>query len=130
MRRETGQGKREGYAIKIPGRGDAVWNLQALQHRSHAVNRAKCCEKRCTNLCPQFGQELLRNRASLRFVVLQHRGHASSKKQIEGLIEAKIDAVPSQGLGKATATQHLAIDQYSVAVENDEIGPGHRMFPR
>jgi hypothetical protein len=26
------------------------------------------------------------------------------------------------------ATQHLAIDQHAIAVENDEIGLGHRTF--
>src|SRR5258708_7345415 len=30
---------------------------------------------------------------------------------------------------KAAAAQHLAIDQYAVTVENDEIGLNHRAFP-
>ena len=59
------------------------------------------------------------------------RGHASSKEQIERLIQTKIDAVACQNLGKATAAQHLAVDQDAVTVEDNEIGLGHRIgFPR
>jgi len=58
--------------------------------------------------------------------VIENRGHASSKEQIERLIETKIDAVTRQHLREAAATQHLAVDQDAVAVENDEIGLGHR----
>ena len=61
--------------------------------------------------------------------MLEHRGHASSEKQIERLINAEIDAVRGQRFRKTTATQHLAIDQHAVAVENDEIGLGHPTSP-
>jgi hypothetical protein len=61
--------------------------------------------------------------------MLEHRRHASPKKQIERLIHAKIDAIGSQRFRKTAATQHFAIDQYAVAVENDEIWFGHRTFP-
>ena len=61
--------------------------------------------------------------------MLEDRGHASPEKQIERLVHVKIDAIRRQSFRKTTATQHLAIDQHAVAVENDEIGPGHRMFP-
>ena len=60
--------------------------------------------------------------------MLEHRRHASSKEQIERLIDAKIDAIRGQGFRKAAATQHLAIDQDAVAVEDDEIGLGHCKF--
>src|SRR3954471_24552666 len=55
MRRETGQGKREGYSIDIAGGGDAVRDPQAPQHRAHTFNRAKSEGKRITNPCPQLG---------------------------------------------------------------------------
>jgi hypothetical protein len=61
--------------------------------------------------------------------MIEHRTRASSKKQLEGLIDAKMDAVSSQNLRKATATQYLAVDQHAVAVENNEIGLGHRIPP-
>jgi hypothetical protein len=61
--------------------------------------------------------------------MIEDRSRASSKEQIERLIETKIDAVARKHLRKATATQHLAIDQYAIAVENDEIGPVHRIPP-
>jgi hypothetical protein len=60
--------------------------------------------------------------------MLEHRGHASPKKQIECLIHAKIDAVGGQRFRKTAATQHFAVDQYAVAVENDEIWPDHGAF--
>src|SRR5216683_2794760 len=41
MLRETCQRKREGHPIEIARRGDARWNLQALQHRAYAGDRAK-----------------------------------------------------------------------------------------
>ncbi len=59
---------------------------------------------------------------------LEDRSHASSKKQLECLIDAKIDAIRGQGFRKTATTQHFAIDQYAVAVENDEIWPDHRGF--
>src|ERR1700693_3459734 len=58
--------------------------------------------------------------------MLDNRGHASPKEQIQRLILTKIDAVSGQNLRQATAAQHLAIDQDAVAVEDDEIGLGHR----
>src|SRR5207253_130961 len=33
VRREAGEGKRQRYPISIAGGGDAVWDLQTLQHR-------------------------------------------------------------------------------------------------
>src|SRR3981189_2182458 len=65
----------------------------------------------------------------MRFVVIADRRHASSKKQIERLIQVQINAIPGQDFRKARAAQHLAIDQYAVAVEDDEIGLGHPVFP-
>jgi hypothetical protein len=103
-----------------------VWDLQALQHEVHPFNRAQRGEKRGTNRGRQFGRELLRDWASQRFVVLNDRGHASSEEQIERLIQTKIDAVARQNLREAAAAQHLAINKDAVAVENDEIGLGHR----
>src|SRR5882757_1879226 len=80
MRRETCEGKGEGHPIEIAGRGDARWDLQALEHGAHSFDWPKRGEKRCTNPCPQFGRELLRNQTPQRFVVLADRGHASSKE--------------------------------------------------
>jgi hypothetical protein len=60
--------------------------------------------------------------------VIEDRRHISSKEQIERLILTEMDAVSSQGLRKATAAQHLTIDQDAVAVENDEIGFCHCRF--
>src|SRR6266851_7681229 len=104
-------------------------NRQASQHGAHALDRAKCGEKRLAHPCRQFGGELLRDRLSRSFVIFQHRGRIPSKKQIKRLIQTKRDAVSRQNLRKAVTAQHLAIDQHAVAVKNDEIGLRHRVFP-
>src|SRR4051794_11913412 len=105
-------------------------DLQVLQYRVHPFDRAKRGEKRSSNRCPQLGRKLLGDRASQRFVMLEDRRHTSSKEQIECLIQTEADAMSCQHLRKAAATQHLAIDQHTVAIENNEIGFDHRNFPR
>ncbi len=60
--------------------------------------------------------------------MLEDRRHASPKEQIKCLIDVKADAVSRQRVREAATAQHLAVDQYAVAVENDEIGPDHRKF--
>src|SRR5260221_5000654 len=123
MRRETGQREGERRPIDIAGRGDAMRDSQVLQYRIHPFDRAKRRKKGGVNPGLQFASKLLGDRASQRFVVFENRGQASSQEQIECLIDAKIDAVPCQRCRKAAAAQQLAVDQYAVAVENDEIGP-------
>jgi predicted XRE-type DNA-binding protein len=54
--------------------------------------------------------------------MFEDSGHASSKEQIECLVHGKANAVSGERFRKTATTQHLAIDQYAVAVENDEIG--------
>jgi hypothetical protein len=103
-------------------------DAQFLENRLHSFNRAKRGKKRSANFRPQLGRKLPGDCVSQRFIMLNDRSHASSKKQIERLIQTNIDAVSLQDLRQATATQHLTIDQYAVAVENDEIRLGHRMF--
>src|SRR5439155_6084361 len=129
MRCEAGQGERVGHAIDITGRGDAMRDLQVLQYRVHPFDRAERREERSPNPCPQLGRKLLGDRASQRFVMLEDRRHASSQEQIERLIDVKADAVSRQRVGETATAQHLAIDQHAVAIENDEIGPGHHGFP-
>src|SRR5258708_35144356 len=62
-------------------------------------------------------------------IVVEHRAHASSKEQVERLLGIKLDAVSRQTLREAAAAQHFAIDQHAVAIEDDEIGLGHRRLP-
>src|SRR5712675_1692491 len=104
-------------------------NRQPRQHGAHALDRAKCGEKRLAHPCRQFGGELLRDRLSRSFVIFQHRGRIPSKKQIKRLIQTKRDAVSRQNLRKAVTAQHLAIDQHAVAVKNDEIGLRNSVVP-
>src|SRR3954465_4281269 len=103
MRCEAGQGERERHPIDIAGRGDAMRDLQVLQYGVHSSDRTKRREKRSSNRGPQLGRKLLGDRASQRFVMLEDRGHASSKEQIKRLIDVKADAVSRQRLGE-TAT--------------------------
>ena len=104
-------------------------DAQVLEYRLHPFNRAQRGKKRSANPRLQLGRKLLGDCASQRLIMLEHRSHASSKKQIERLIDAKIDAIRGQRFRKTATTQHFAIDQYAVAVENDEIWPDHRGFP-
>ena len=62
--------------------------------------------------------------------MLANRRYISSKEQVKRLIDVKADAVSRQRAGETATTQHLAVDQYAIAIENDEIGPDHRMFSR
>src|SRR6266851_7608701 len=103
-------------------------DVQVFQYRIHAFNRAKRRKKRSANPRLQLGCKLLGDRASQRFVMFENRSHASSKEQIERLTHGKIDTVSCQRFRKTAATQHLAIDQYAVAIENDEIGLDHRKY--
>jgi hypothetical protein len=102
-------------------------NLQARQHGAHALDRAKCGEKRLTYPCRQFGGKPLRDQLS--FVMFQHGSRVPPKKQIKRLIQTKRDTVSRQNFREAATAQHLAIDQHAVAVKNDEIGLRHRVFP-
>ena len=61
--------------------------------------------------------------------MLENCGGASSEEQIERLVQAEVDTVRCQNLRQAAATQHFAIDQYAVAVEDDQVGFNHHMFP-
>ena len=94
-------------------------DAQVLEYRLHPFNRAQRGKKRSANPRLQLGRKLLGDCASQCFIMLEDRSHASSKKQLECLIDAKIDAIRGQGFRKTATTQHFAIDQYAVAVEND-----------
>jgi hypothetical protein len=58
--------------------------------------------------------------------VVQHRRDALSKKSIEYLIDPDLDSAPGEGFRKTATAQHLAVDQYAVTIENDEVGLDHR----
>ena len=60
--------------------------------------------------------------------MFEDRVHASSEGQVKRLIQTEVDAVSCQDFRKTAATQHLAIDQDAVAVEDDEVGLGHGKF--
>ena len=65
-----------------------------FEHRLHPFNRAQRGKKRCANPRLQLGRKLLGDCVvPQRFIMLEDRRHASSKKQIECLIDAKIDAI-------------------------------------
>src|SRR5579859_949904 len=100
-------------------------DLQSLQHRIHPLDRAEPGQKCRTHAQSQIGGELLRNRAAQFPVMLKHRRHASSKEQIERLIQTEVDAILGQDLGKTAATDQFAVDQHTVAVEDDEVRLGH-----
>ena len=59
--------------------------------------------------------------------MLQHCVQAATEKQVEDFIQADLDAAPRQGFAQAAAAQELAVDQHAIAVENDEMGPHHRL---
>ena len=59
--------------------------------------------------------------------MLQHRVQAAAEKPVNGFLQAELDAAPGEGVAQAAAAQELAVDQYAIAVENDEIGPHHRL---
>src|SRR6267154_243414 len=106
-----------------------MWDLPSLQHGTHAFDRAKRAKKCGANRGSQLHVKLLRNGASQRVVVVEDRRRASSEEQIKRLIQTEADAVSRQHFRKTAATQHLAIDQHAVAIENDEIGLHHCKFP-
>ena len=56
--------------------------------------------------------------------MLDNRGQASPKEQIERVRQLQTNAVLGQRVGKATAAQHLAVDEDTVAVKNDQLGDG------
>src|SRR6266702_6224519 len=103
-------------------------DAQVLEHRTHSFNRAKRRTECGTNGGLELQYKLLRDRAPQRLVMFEYRTQASSEDQIERLIHVEIDTVCCQRAREAAATQHFAIDQHAVAVENDEIGPDHRKF--
>jgi len=59
--------------------------------------------------------------------MLHHRVEAAAEKEVEGFLHADLDPAAGQGLAQAAAAQELAVDQHAIAVENDEMGPHHRL---
>ena len=59
--------------------------------------------------------------------MLEHRVEAAAEKQVKGFLQADLDPTAGQGLAQAAAAQDLAVDQHAIAVENDEMGPHHRL---
>ena len=68
-------------------------DAQVLKHRLHSFNRAQRGKKRSANPSLQLGRKLLGDCTSQRFIMLEDRSHASSKKQIECLIDTKSGTV-------------------------------------
>ena len=59
--------------------------------------------------------------------MLQHRVQATAEEEVEGFLQADVDPTAGQGLAQAAAAQELAVNQHAIAVENDEMGPHHRL---
>ena len=103
--RKAGQRQRQGNPIERAGRGHAMRDFQAFQHRTYAFDRAKRGAEGLTHLHLQFAGELLRNGMSHALVMLQNRVQAPAEKQVKGFVQADLDSTPHQDFGKATTAQ-------------------------
>jgi hypothetical protein len=58
------------------------------------------------------------------------RGSAPPDEQLKGSIDIEVDAVAGERLAKAATTENFAVDQHTVAVENDQVDLGHYSVPK
>jgi hypothetical protein len=121
---KAGAGKRKRYPVEIAGRRHAVRRGETRKQRADPRNRLQRGLETPSHPRLQVGRETFRQRSALAAVVLQHCRGAAPQEQIERFRHLQANAVRGQRFGQATAAQHLAVDEYAIAVKNDQLGPG------